>query len=310
MGRSIFPGFKRVPAWAALAVVVVLGPESRVLAQPESRMDIRALLVELDKNMDFQLERTEIPENGLKAFDTLVRLGDLDKNGRLEREEIEGLLLRAARSRAPETLRSPEKLMELDIDKDGKVSQDEFKGPAPIFGVLDSDKDGKISMEEAQKLTNMPRLGLAAGAGMITQRVSAMDANGDGEVSREEFTGPQQLFERLDADKNGKISKDEASKAAELAGAGAGVMMGRIREMDADGDGKVSQKEFTGPAQLFERLDTNKDGVIDREDMAAGGGALKKAMEFRKKAQERRKGAETPTSKPEGSTKPSTEKPR
>ena len=300
---------KRTLGWALMAVLAALGPETRTLAQPESRMDIRALLVTLDKNMDFQLERTEIPENGLRAFDALLRLGDGNSNGRLEREEIEGLLLRAARSRAPEFLRSPEKLMERDTNKDGQVGQDEFQGPAQVCTLLDANKDGKISKEEAQRLSSLPGLGVAAGAGMIAERLATMDANGDGQITREEFTGPPQIFDRFDADKDGKISKEEATRSSPLgaaAGVGAGALMGRIREMDANRDGKVSQKEFTGPAQLFERLDTNKDGFIDREDMAAGGAALKKAMEFRKKAQERRKDANTRPTPPEDKTKPVT----
>ena len=40
----------------------------------------------------------------------------------------------------------------------------------------------------------------------------------------------------------------------------------RLWQDDKNGDGKVTRAEFTGPAQLFERFDGNKDGVIDKEE--------------------------------------------
>jgi hypothetical protein len=41
----------------------------------------------------------------------------------------------------------------------------------------------------------------------------AMDRNGDGDVSRREFTGPPEVFDKLDLDKDGLISPEEAAKA-------------------------------------------------------------------------------------------------
>ncbi|MCE9562248.1 MAG: EF-hand domain-containing protein [Planctomycetes bacterium] len=44
----------------------------------------------------------------------------------------------------------------------------------------------------------------------------AMDRNGDGDVSRREFTGPAEVFDKLDLDKDGLLSAGEAEKAEKL----------------------------------------------------------------------------------------------
>jgi hypothetical protein len=40
-----------------------------------------------------------------------------------------------------------------------------------------------------------------------------MDRNGDGYVSRQEFIGPADLFDKLDTDHDGRISPEEAERA-------------------------------------------------------------------------------------------------
>ena len=44
----------------------------------------------------------------------------------------------------------------------------------------------------------------------ISQRLTAMDKDKDGAVTKAEFTGPERIFERLDQDKDGKVTKAEA----------------------------------------------------------------------------------------------------
>jgi hypothetical protein len=45
-------------------------------------------------------------------------------------------------------------------------------------------------------------------------------------------------------------------------------MIAHIRAMDRNEDGQVTEREFVaGMMQLFDRLDGNGDGVLDREDM-------------------------------------------
>jgi Ca2+-binding EF-hand superfamily protein len=78
---------------------------------------------------------------------------------------------------------------------------------------------------------------------------------------------PDQMFERLDLNKDGEITREEAEGAREA----------RFAETDTDGDGLLSPAEMTAAREAraaerqqrrFEKLDTNKDGLLSQEEMA------------------------------------------
>lgn len=100
-------------------------------------------------------------------------------------------------------------------------------GPTPedLFLKADADKDGKVTLAE---------LTAAIEARMKSEREAVfgkMDANGDGQVSKEEFL------------------------AFESAG-----------PPGQDGDGK-KKRRGPDPAEMFKRLDRNGDGVIAADEM-------------------------------------------
>lgn len=110
-----------------------------------------------------------------------------------------------------------------------------------LFELLDTNHDGALSVRELRNAwgclhesgcvtdgafdpKKLPRVMLAATSRGYPLTIAinmrrgpawfqAMDKNGDGDVSRLEFTGPADVFDKLDVDKDGLITPAEAEKA-------------------------------------------------------------------------------------------------
>jgi Ca2+-binding EF-hand superfamily protein len=192
-----------------LGLAVLAFSAGSVLAQNNGAINFQELFQELDANGDRIVDRGEVPEAGRAAFETLLKHGDSNKDGKLDQEEYRGML-GALRERF-ESIGS--KFAEFDKNGDGKISREEFAGPVFLFARLDADGDGSITKEEASKLQPGP------GGGDLAQRLRAMDRNGDGKISKDEFAGPPQFFDRFDANKDGSITVDELRQARPVLGA-------------------------------------------------------------------------------------------
>jgi len=243
---------------------------------------VRELFGQLDANDDKVIDPKEVPESGRTAFEQLLKVGDSNKNGKLELEEYRALIVVTMREdAAPRGPRSARQLMAMDKDDDGKVSKEEYKGPKPLFDRLDADKDGFITRKEAAAMrtsapdapppASRPRPGPGDGPGLTGARFRESDKDGDGKISKEEFRGPGPMFDRLDADQDGFITKKDIAAMAARAGA---LQTKRFKAMDKDGDDKVSRAEFQGPAPVFDRLDADKDGFLTEKENARRPGML------------------------------------
>jgi len=166
-----------------------------------------------------------------------------------------------------------------DANNDGKISKDEFPGPDQLFDRLDANGDGAITQEEAQQV-GMGRGGRGGPMMDPAQRwqhmVEHMDADKDGKISKDEYPGRDEAFARIDANGDGFLTEDEAAQIGR--GQGLGPQMDpaqrwqhMLERMDADKDGKISKDEFPGRDEMFARIDANGDGFITEDEAAAMG---------------------------------------
>ncbi|GIW72781.1 MAG: hypothetical protein KatS3mg102_2323 [Planctomycetota bacterium] len=155
----------------------------------------------------------------------------------------------------------------LDADGDGRLTEQEYKGPRRLFQRLDRNGDGAITPEETPGHRLRQRL-----RERCAERFRRLDADGDGALSRAEWKGPAELFERLDADGDGRLVPEE------LRAAGARLRerlrerlrdrrAERFRRLDRNGDGALDRTEWKGPARLFDRLDRDGDGRLVPEEL-------------------------------------------
>jgi Ca2+-binding EF-hand superfamily protein len=148
----------------------------------------------------------------------------------------------------------------LDADGDGQIAPDEVsEGRRRLFGRLlrrgDANADGKLSLEEF--------------TGALSEERSEPPVRPVGQPSTARPAGqaspqrPGGLLRVLDTDGDGKLSKEEIAAASES-----------LRKLDKDNDGEVSQRELRAvfspqPGQVPAPAAKRPDGTAPREPAPA-----------------------------------------
>jgi Ca2+-binding EF-hand superfamily protein len=180
------------------------------------------------------LEKKDAADNQFLAG--VFALMDRNGDGKLTEAEVtEFLDVHALGSTAFVTLTQGDQgrgLFELiDTNRDGRLSPRELKNAWKTLEPWDLDGDGCISRNEIPRRLQLiishgrPASNSPAAAPAVAPVVSKarsgplwfrkMDRNGDGDVSRKEFLGSDEDFDRIDTDHDGLISEKEAVAADE-----------------------------------------------------------------------------------------------
>lgn len=101
------------------------------------------------------------------------------------------------------------KMMEMDANKDGVISKDEFQSHHQSkFGDADANKDGKVSKTEF--IAHWEREEAKRKQMMQDRMFSRLDADGDGVVTEAEFAAHgDKAFGMMDRNKDGQLSKED-----------------------------------------------------------------------------------------------------
>lgn len=132
----------------------------------------------------------------------------------------------------------------------------------------------------------VPPPGVGGGQRMMTfqfPQFADLDKNKDKKISRDEFPSqmPPQMFDRMDANRDGAVDEEEWKAIMAQFGAGGRpgerMMVGggpRIGEsltklLDGNTDSKVTREEFAKIVSLFDALDKDHNGELSLEELNA-----------------------------------------
>ena len=151
---------------------------------------------------------------------------------------------------------------------------------ADFFKQLDLDSDAKVSREEFAKGKRASQLPAEARIKIFDR----LDKNNDGVITARGFKGasgdwPKRYLTRADKDKNGRVSHDEFMATPPSSKADLERLKKMFDRMDRNSDGFLDRKdqapnggrkrapgEKRSPRIDFSKLDLNQDGAVSREE--------------------------------------------
>lgn len=273
-GRVTFEEFAR-----SAVARRILASRERDRREPRPRLGTSEedLLRRLDAVL--RAARGKVRRSAWRGAGVAFTMLDLDRNGVLDTKDRAAAARRARAAARParpafppihSPLPSPEKLLERhDENRDGALEPREVAGSklSAALPFADTDGDGRLDGRELSRLVGMVNARIARrNAGDAKPRApiipfSSWDRDGDGRLSQKEWRGYPRLFPRIDADRDGHVTRAEIERFKR-------AIEGEsfLERFDLDGDGKVTFSEFAGPREAFRRADRNGDGVVNGAD--------------------------------------------
>ena len=156
---------------------------------------------------------------------------------------------------------------EYDVNRNGLVSRDEFKGSDGEFRKLDGNNDDflvqwEMAIDDNWKKFRMGRSAVPVegnGAASIAYSIGHCDRNQDGKLSADEYPGPPERFTAVDKNGDGFMTAEEIRRSGPP-----------FRAWDLNVDGIITKAEFKGSADQFAMIDGDKNGSLNIMEMRMG----------------------------------------
>jgi Ca2+-binding EF-hand superfamily protein len=190
-----------------------------------------------DRNRDGYLTKNELPPRLAAQFDKW----DTNADGKLDKKEVDALLQTLRRRFGVNTSKpNTQPANQADLDK----------AVARMLERMDTNKDGKISRAEAQ--------------GPLAKFFDELDQNKDGYLDKTELRRAAARFQAQNA-------KNPPSKGNEEKAKPPAPRFPDFDALDRNADGRLTRAEVEGTpiADIFDEIDTKKNGKIDRQEYEA-----------------------------------------
>ena len=245
----------------------------------QTRQEAPIRFAAMDTNRDGVITRDEW-RGSAQSF----RVHDWNGDGVLSREEVRVGARPEAREGRPGTFEGYDReypfdnwtaagFTSLDHNKDGRITRDEWHYERESFNRADHNRDGALSRAEF----------LGSDDGVDDDRDDSfqnLDVNNDGRVSRDEWHGTSALFDALDIDRDGLLTRVEIAGTAE-------PPPDLFASLDVNRDGSLTWEEWHWTRPEFDARDRNKDGRITRDEADRTGGTTAQQNEVHRAGYER-----------------------
>ncbi len=148
----------------------------------------------------------------------------------------------------------------LDHNRNRKIDENEWHYDMETFRRVDRNDDGGLDQSEF------------LGGDVDDARADNfddLDWNNNGRVERSEWYGSPAVFNEMDRNRDGVLSRFEVVGGVE----GRNDTYDQFVSLDYDRNGSISRDEWHWSAASFGRYDTNRDNMLSRQEFSAGGGS-------------------------------------